>query len=208
MARLSLAEKAILDNRRCETCDGRLVRTYGETNARWIARRFCSLKCASAKRRVPLEDRFFDKVDATPGYGPNGDCHVWTGAKSSQGYGAIQVARSALPAHRVAWELANGRKIPDGMFIMHSCDNPPCVNPGHLSPGTPLENMLDKAKKGRGNAPAGEKSGAAKITARDATAIYADPRPPALIAEDYPITEALIRRIKAGKAWRAVTGAP
>jgi hypothetical protein len=51
-------------------------------------------------------------------------------------------------AHRWSWTLANG-PIPDGMVVMHRCDNPPCVNPGHLSLGTQLENIADRVSKGR-----------------------------------------------------------
>ncbi len=55
----------------------------------------------------------------------------------------------AVGAHRYSWILHNGREIPPGMQVMHSCDNPPCVNPAHLRVGTCADNMQDKATKGR-----------------------------------------------------------
>ncbi|MFB9187253.1 HNH endonuclease signature motif containing protein [Dactylosporangium sucinum] len=55
-----------------------------------------------------------------------------------------------LLAHRVAWEVANGQPIPDGLQVLHSCDNPPCCNPAHLSIGTQAENMQQMVARGRG----------------------------------------------------------
>jgi len=53
-----------------------------------------------------------------------------------------------VPTHRFAWELANG-PIPEGMFVCHKCDNPPCCNVDHLFLGTPKENTTDMVNKGR-----------------------------------------------------------
>ena len=79
---------------------------------------------------------------------PNG-CLEWTGHTSPLGYGRFKVdGRSAL-AHRVAWSLANNQPVPEGMCILHSCDNPPCCEPTHLRPGTNAENNADKMAKGR-----------------------------------------------------------
>jgi len=89
-----------------------------------------------------FEDRFWAKVEKTSG------CWNWTGTKLAQGYGMISHNRKMRPAHRISWEMVNG-KIPDGLDIMHMCDNPSCVNPDHLKPGTHQDNMLDMFRKGR-----------------------------------------------------------
>lgn len=83
---------------------------------------------------------------------PNG-CWRYAGALSSVGYGSVSVGGGRggnVGTHRVSYEHFYG-PVPDGLFVLHSCDNPPCVNPAHLRAGTPLDNMRDRSERGRLN---------------------------------------------------------
>lgn len=94
--------------------------------------------------RLDLVERFWPKVAVGAG------CWLWTAAVSSNGYGAIKKpgGYGRLYAHRVAYELTYG-PIPDGFYVCHRCDNPPCCNPSHLFLGAPSDNTLDMRRKRR-----------------------------------------------------------
>lgn len=81
--------------------------------------------------------------------GPDG-CWPWRGARNARGYGRVYYAAGRyVHAHRAAYEAARG-PVPPGGILLHSCDNPPCCNPAHLSVGTRADNSADMAAKGRG----------------------------------------------------------
>jgi len=93
-----------------------------------------------------LMERFEDKYIPEPMSG----CWIWTARVSPAGYGQASYKRKSTFAHRLAWTLFRG-PIPEGLCVLHKCDNPPCVNPEHLFIGTQIENIRDCVAKGRIN---------------------------------------------------------
>jgi HNH endonuclease len=102
-------------------------------------------------------------------------------------------------AHRVAWESHHG-PIPDGMVVMHLCDNPPCCEPTHLKLGTRAENNADRDRKGRNRRPnqRGEAHSNAKLTDADVDAILASDEPATVLGPRYGVNPDHIRRIRRG----------
>mgnify|MGYP001560875908 FL=1 len=88
-----------------------------------------------------------------------GGCWEWTGSKLPGGYGQIHIWGHGMKAHRVAWMLKHdtilpvggGQRGPIGQIVIHTCDNPGCVNPRHLRLANQSENALDRERKGRGS---------------------------------------------------------
>lgn len=109
------------------------------------------LEHIKALNGMPDEEwRFWAKVDTNGPTMPNmtTPCWVWK-AGTNSGYGIFSFRGRPTPAHRCAWFYTFGEVLSSETVLMHQCDNPPCVNPEHLTPGTHFENALDMAHKGR-----------------------------------------------------------
>lgn len=105
--------------------------------------------------------RFQSKIkgsDAAYCYRSGSFCWEWTGGRTGNGYGGFNMRKKVIPVHRLAYFLRYGA-IPDGLHVCHRCDNPICINPGHLWLGTSAENMRDKCEKGRHDCGRGDRHG-------------------------------------------------
>jgi hypothetical protein len=92
-----------------------------------------------------VSERFWAKVDRR---GPD-ECWPWLASTNRYGYGRLWVDTRQRPAPQVAWEIEHDAPFPVGMMACHTCDNPPCVNPAHIWPGTMRDNIQDALRKGR-----------------------------------------------------------
>lgn len=99
------------------------------------------------------------KIDPVTG------CHVWQGALFDSGYAQVKRNGKNKYAHRESYEKVHG-PIPEGMKVLHRCDNPPCVNEKHLFLGTQLDNIRDREMKGRGNTAVAQAVRLARIHAK------------------------------------------
>lgn len=112
----------------CVTCGNVFARARPDAN-RQIT---CSLLCRLTHHSEPTAS----------------GCINWTGASHRFGYGVVRIDGKTRTAHRLALELYQGALTP-GAQVLHSCDNPRCINPLHLREGTHAENMGECTARGR-----------------------------------------------------------
>lgn len=155
------------------------------------------------RKKVDIKKRFWDKVDKS------GECWNWIATRSGNGYGSIKYLGKDCGAHRVSWILASG-EIPKGMFVLHRCDNPPCVNPKHLFLGTNADNMRDMQQKGRalGGTNRGEAHGRSVLKEKQVKEIRRIGKnkkyPQYKIAEMFSTSPQNISRILAKLRWKHI----
>lgn len=154
---------------------------------------------------TPRFVRFWAQVDQSGGLWA---CWPWLGPRRN-GYGMLWHGGKRRGAHRIAFELTHGR-IPAGLDILHTCDNPPCCNPTHLWTGTARDNLRDAARKGRirGGNLRGETSPNHKLTwaaARDIRKRQAAGESQHGLAREYGVSQPTIHFIVTGRTWRELT---
>ena len=157
-------------------------------------RRFSFKGC---KMKKTIKQRFIEKVDSN---------WQWTAVKDSCGYGRMRIKNRMVSAHRLSYEIYKGN-IPDGMCVLHSCDDPGCVNPDHLHIGTMSDNAIEREKRGRGVCNKGELHGRSKLTEKQVIEI----RKKRLIgltlyeiANEYGVSKSIISFIANKKNWKHI----
>jgi hypothetical protein len=153
----------------------------------------CGTEVPSRQR---FEARFWAKVYRGAG------CWEWAANRLKAGYGTFAVSRCNMHlAHRVAWELTSG-PIPEGLRVLHHCDNPCCVRPDHLFLGTAKDNTRDMLQKGR--EARGERHGVSKLTAgkvREARRLREEGLTYAAIGARLGVNASAVYKVVKGKRW-------
>lgn len=151
-----------------------------------------------------LVRRLINGLDAAP----DGGCWVWRRSRNNYGYGTLRLAGRNVYAHRLAYALACGG-IPTGQQVLHSCDNPPCINPDHLSLGSPKRNMSECVQRGRHNPPPAPRRGsqnpAAKLSDDDVKEIrklLSRGMPQREISERFGVSQSQVSNVNLWRNWR------
>jgi hypothetical protein len=147
----------------------------------------------------PWQERFWGKVDKTD------KCWIWIGGKA-KGYGKIRLGpedgNRLVAAHKASFEIRSG-PIPDGMHVLHNCDNRACVNPDHLYLGSELDNARDRVQ--RGLQVHGSRHPFSKLTDEQVIEIRSlgEVASPGKLAKRYGVSYFTIRRVLNGETYRS-----
>ncbi len=160
----------------CGTCYGRQWRSN-------------TLVRTAAKKSETIKQRLYQRFDLDP----NSGCWLWTGTITQPGkYGELWYKNKKHRVHVLSYQLHIGT-VPKGLFVLHKCDVPYCVNPNHLFVGTNTDNMLDCAKKGR--------IASRKLTEKQVIAIRNMSDTTSRIATSFGICGSTVRSIKTRRTW-------
>lgn len=157
--------------------------------------------------KIEVTESLFNKKPIEYEIDENGCWIVINRYLGNKGYAQITINKERKQLSHYIYEIFVG-KIPNGLYVCHTCDNPKCINPKHLFLGTPMDNMIDRGRKGRTshigcskNPPKGEKNGAAKLKQDDILYIRNSNLSGVELAKKYNVNPHTISRIKTRKRW-------
>jgi hypothetical protein len=169
-----------------------------------LRRTYCSPRCGFRARSGRAEGKRFWRVFDLVAQSDRGACIEWPGTRTHFGHGIVGAPRDCkgkVYAHRLAYEMFVG-PIPDGMFVCHHCDNPPCCNPDHLFIGRHADNSADMKAKGR--QARGSRQHKAKLTEEAVAAIRSSDGSDRALASLYGVTPQNIMAVRKGLTWRHI----
>lgn len=171
-------------------------------------------------QNISIEKRFWSKVNKTD---DQDGCWEWTASRSKEGYGWFYKDGKMTHASRACIEIIYKIIIPSNIFVCHTCDNPPCVNPHHLFVGTRTDNVRDMVKKGRLRTTfsipkmnpghlhpelrQGERNGSSKLTeehVREIRLLHYEGIKTLQLAKTYNVSSCLIRNVVYRRTWKHV----
>lgn len=163
---------------------------------------------------MTTEEKFWSMV----AIGGDGECWDWLGPKFLRGYGRFSYGGAQYYAHRFSYSvsLVDRAELRPGLSVLHRCDRPSCVNPGHLFLGTQADNMKDMTEKGRrsrgsdhGKKTAGEGNGNARLTVDEVVRLrkrYAAGEKQVELATSFGIKQPEVSEIVRGEKWKHAGG--
>lgn len=181
----------------CIVCGEKI---FQKRNRKSISKRLvCNANCRASLNKSRNLESFSEKYTISPS-----GCWEWQCYIDPLGYSRIYLNGKQYRGHRYTWELYNG-EIPEGMNVLHKCDNRKCINPDHLFLGTQKDNVRDMISKNRQKVIHGEIHPKTKLTNKDVIEIFLSDKKSVFWAKKFGLTESAISSIRTGKSWSKVT---
>lgn len=132
-------------------------------------------------------------------------CREWTGHRDKNGYGTVRYRGRRYKAHVLAFLVSSGQPLEPGFIVRHTCDNPPCLDEGHLLLGTHADNAADRVARNRSAHPLGEQNPQAKLTAKSVVQVrlrLAAGESCTSIARSFDVNRKTISKIANNLTWK------
>ena len=160
---------------------------------------------AHAGSVIEISEKDIERFHGSWQQDPNSECRIWQKCKNKDGYGMMKICRKLVRPHRLAYALCFGD--PGKLYVLHTCDVPACVFPGHLFRGTQADNVADRQRKNRqakGEVLGGEANGSSKLReseVRKMRTLYQQGISVTEITAQFSVNQRAIFCILSGKTW-------